>query len=78
MLKQEIIFPVFLKILEQADGALAEVVGSYVIQYVEHYSYEFFSRCEHLNTNQFETLASAGNELYFEDDNVNYTKNGEI
>lgn len=68
-------FPVFMKILEQADGALAEVVGSYVIQYVEHYSYEFFSRCEHLNTNQFETLASAaGNELYFEDDNVNYTK----
>ena len=68
-------FPVYLKILERADGALAEVVGGYVIQYIERYPSEFFTRCIDLNSSQFELLCSAaGSDLYFEDDNVNYTQ----
>ncbi len=68
-------FPVYLKILERADGALAEVAGGYVIQYIERYPSEFFTRCIDLNSSQFELLCSAaGSDLYFEDDNVNYTQ----
>jgi len=37
-------FPVFQKIVEKTDGALSEVIGSYVLAYVKKYPKEFSDR----------------------------------
>src|SRR5262249_49773758 len=68
---REFYFPVFLKILDKADGALAEVVGNYVIKYVEKFPKEFSNRAKNILTEtQFNSTASyAGGELYFDEDN---------
>ncbi|MDQ3050763.1 MAG: hypothetical protein M3Q95_07760 [Bacteroidota bacterium] len=68
-------FPVFLKILDKADGALAEVVGMYVVNYIEKYPKEFAIRSMALTDKEFISFAySAGVELYFDKDNINNSR----
>lgn len=59
-------FPVFLKILDKCDGALAEAVGLYTMTYFEKYPYEFAEKSKSITNEQFYSWASfTGNELYF-------------
>jgi len=59
-------FPVFLRILEKADGALAEVVGQYAMTYIEEFPKEFAIKHSSLVEEQLESLASGiGFELYY-------------
>jgi hypothetical protein len=62
-------FPVFRKIVDKSDGALAEVVGSYVLEYVKKYPKELADRFKCYSTSQlcryeFKRLALyAGEEI---------------
>ena len=59
-------FPVFLKILDKSDGALAEAVGQYAMTYVEKYPIEFAEKSKYITADQFKSWASnTGYELYF-------------
>jgi hypothetical protein len=59
-------FPVFLKILEKSDGALAEAVGQYAMNYIEKYPKEFAIKSRSITDDQFTSFASStGYELYF-------------
>jgi len=59
-------FPVFLKILDKADGALAEAVGGYIKTYVEKYPKELIEKTNQLTDEQFQSLASyTGDEVYY-------------
>jgi len=67
-------FPAFQKISEKADGALAEVIGSYVLLYVKQYPKEFSDRYSYClkrnNCDNMTRLASfAGEETMMRDDN---------
>ena len=63
-------FPVFLKIVDKADGALAEAVGGYIKTYVEKYPKELIEKANQLSEEQFQSLASfTGDELTFTYDN---------
>lgn len=65
-------FPVFLKIQDKADGALAEVVGGFIIMYIEKYPKEFAIRISSLSKERVDSFAHyVGYELYFENDNIN-------
>ena len=58
-------FPVFLKIVDKADGALAESVGEPLQIYVEKFPNEFIERANNLSDEQLQSLASyIGFELY--------------
>jgi hypothetical protein len=59
--------PVFNKILLQADGALAEVMGTPIIEYLKQYPKEFISTTE--SDKLYELYSNyAAYELYFSDD----------
>jgi hypothetical protein len=45
-------FPVFIKIVEKSDGALAEVVGSYILNYTKSYPKELADRFECCSTSK--------------------------
>ena len=65
-------FPVFIKIQDKADGALAEVVGGYLIVYIEKYPKEFAIRINSISDENINSFAQhVGNELYFDNDNIN-------
>jgi hypothetical protein len=73
-----LIFPVFIKIMEAADGALAEAIGMYALSFVEKYSKEFANRSKQLTESQFGLWASyTGNELFFNLDNESEAKKWE-
>jgi hypothetical protein len=56
---------VFLHIMEKADGALAEAVGSPALAYVERHTKEFFELNPPLSKDQFERWANyVGVEIY--------------
>ena len=60
-------FPVFRKIVDKSDGALAEVVGSYVLEYVKNYPKELADRFKCYSTSglcryEFKRLASYAGE----------------
>lgn len=62
-------FKVFIKILDKADGALSEVIGSYTINYIEKYPKEFIERTSKIDVKYFECFASfTGYELGFSND----------
>lgn len=64
-------FPVFVKIQDKADGALAEVVGGFLIMYIEKYPKEFAIRINSLSDGNIISFAHhVGYELYFENDNI--------
>ncbi len=68
-------FPVFLKIVDKADGALAETVGEPLQIYVEKFPKEFIERANNLSDEQLQSLASfIGFELYNDYD----TEKGDI
>ena len=72
---REYYYPVFLKILDKADGALAEAVGEPAMTYVEKYPKEFAERSKALNEDQFKRWASnTGYELYFTYETENKAK----
>ena len=64
---REFFLPVFNKILRQADGALAEVMGTPIIEYLKMYPNEFISTTK--SEELFELYSNyAAYELYFSDD----------
>ena len=66
---RKLFFKVFIKILDKADGALAEAVGSYVIKYIESYPKEFLESTNKIDKKYFDSFANfAGYELGFLDD----------
>ena len=70
-------FGVFNKIMNKADGEVAESIGGYALTYVQNYPKEFLENSRTLSKNQFEAWASnIGIELYLsssESDNVKET-----
>jgi hypothetical protein len=62
---REFYFKVFLKIIDKADGALAEAVGIPAMKYVEDHTVEFIELSTNISKNLFERWASyIGNEIY--------------
>ena len=51
-------FKVFIKILEKADGALAEMVGTPATKYVEIYTSEFLDQSANISKENFDSWAS--------------------
>ncbi|MCU0366395.1 MAG: hypothetical protein MUC30_04155, partial [Bacteroidales bacterium] len=51
-------FKVFIKILENADGALAEMAGTLAIKYVENYTSEFLDLSAGISKENFDSWAS--------------------
>ena len=51
-------FKVFIKILDQADGALAEMVGTPAMKYVEIYTPEFMDLSRNISKENFNSWAS--------------------
>ncbi len=51
-------FKVFIKILEKADGALAEMVGTPAMKYVENYTSEFLDLSANISKENFNSWAS--------------------
>ncbi len=51
-------FKVFIKILENADGALAEMVGTPAMKYVENYTSEFLDLSAGISKENFDSWAS--------------------
>lgn len=63
-------FSVFNKILEKADGALAEAVGLYALKYVENHTTEFLSFSKSISNEIFEKWArNVGVEIYLSSEN---------
>jgi len=50
-------FPVFMKILNQSDGALSESLSDYVVKYIVQYPNEFFERMKKNDEKYFDTYA---------------------
>ncbi len=58
--------PVFLKIIDQADGALAEAMGDNCLAFAQKYAYELFNFNPPPTNDQLEMWAElAATELYF-------------
>jgi hypothetical protein len=63
---REFYFPVFNKIVSKSDGALSEVVGQYIMKYVERFPKEFADRSKSLKEDEFKSWASyVAYELHF-------------
>lgn len=63
---REFYFPVFNKIVNKSDGALSEVVGQYIMKYVERFPMEFAAKSKSLNDEELKTWASyVAYELHF-------------
>jgi hypothetical protein len=70
-------FKVFVKILDQADGALAEVVGIPAMKFVEYHTKEFIDLSSNFTYKQQESWANfIGWEIYF-DSKKDPAKDGE-
>jgi hypothetical protein len=67
-------FKVFNKIMNKADGEVAESIGGYALTYVQNYPQEFLDNSRAFSKNQLEAWAgNIGIELYLssnESDNV--------
>jgi hypothetical protein len=60
-------FPVFVKIAQKADGALSEVIGQYIISYIERFPKEFSVKATSIEGQQMHNWASyVGYELKFQ------------
>jgi hypothetical protein len=71
-------FMVFVKIMDKADGALAEAVGLPAMQYVEEYTDEFLDLSSNLSNEQFNSWARfVGWEILLSS-NDNPVKDGEL
>lgn len=63
---REFYFPVFNKIVSKSDGALSEVVGQYIMKYVERFPGEFATKSKSLKGDELKTWASyVAYELHF-------------
>jgi hypothetical protein len=64
---REYYFKVFIKIIDKADGALSEVIGSRARLFVKQHTQEFLKFASLLNNKEFETFAQfVGQEFVLE------------
>jgi hypothetical protein len=63
---REFYFPVFNKIVSKSGGALSEVVGQYIMKYVERFPKEFADKSKSLKEDEFKSWSSyVAYELHF-------------
>jgi len=71
-------FKVFIKILENADGALAEMVGTPAMKYAENYTSEFLDLSANISKENFNSWASVVGWEILLSSNDDPVKDGEL
>lgn len=64
---REFYFPVFKKIVNKSDGALSEIVGQYIMKYINKFPKEFAIKSKSLNEEEIKKWAFfVAYEMYFD------------